>query len=1466
MIPQKRVASRPLSAAIFRQLAGFLCLLIAAINADAWQMKQAPLMTRWAALVDTNNPLPEYPRPQLVRTDWMNLNGIWQFQPGATNDPVPVGQTLSSQILVPFPMESAISGVMQYHEFSWCRRTFTVPTDWNGRRIILHLDAVNWQATVYVNGQQVGIHHGGYDPFSYDITPFLNGSTNELIVQVFSPEDNAGEPRGKQTLYPGGIMYTSSSGIWQPIWLEPVDASGVSNLKIVPDVDDAQLRLTVNTYATNGVSVVATVSSNGVVVSSLTGNPQTELDIPVPSANLWSPENPFLYDLQVSVTHNGVTNDTVTSYFGMRKISIVMVNGVPQIYLNNQSYFQMGPLDQGFWPDGIYTAATDAALEYDLLQEKAFGFNAVRKHIKVERQRWYYWADKLGLVVWQDMPSCNSYTGNPNPPPVDPLDYIAELTAMVTNHWNSPCIIMWDTFNEGQGEAGSGNGVGQTNTAYLVQLVKTLDPSRLVDQASGGTYFGVGDVLDSHNYPDPGDPLSTTQAPVDGEFGGIAWHVNGHLWNPALAGSGYLLASSLDNFADLYDGYINEAVNFKSISNGGLNAAIYTQITDVENECNGLMTYDRLPKPDPDKILLSNQKARTGRFNVTTVVPTSQTVPQTWQWTTNASTANTNWYATGFNASGWSTGLAGFGTVDPGVTPNTPWTTLGYIYLRRTFNPGPLTAQQISQLVFTVYHDEDVVIYLNGVLAASASGYSSAYVSLPLSPQAQAAIVPNGVNVLAVSCYQTTGGQFIDVGLSEETLSDDTFALPADYAGYWPLDATNGTVAADASGNGDNGAVAGASWNPNGQINGCLSFNGINNYVQIANLVSNDFSLAFWVKTTQTGGAGQWWAGRGLVDGYVAADANDFGTSLVGNDVAFGTGNPDTTIVSTIPINDGLWHYCVATRQQSTGTLNLYVDGSWQATATGGTNVLSAAAWLRFGSRQNDANFFNGSLDEVKIYNRALGSNEVTALYYNAAFPPSPPPNLTATAGNGQVQLSWFESLWATGYTVSRSTSSGGPYSVVDSTTNTTFTDTNVINGTTYYYVVSGSNPAGVGANSSEVSVLPFNLAVWFKADAITGLFSGAAVADWPDLSGNTNDATQSVASQEPVYVIGAMNGLPVVRFNSANSDFLAFTRTMQDDFTMLIVYQSSQANQGTGTAFYQGAGLVNGDQPDTQNDFGTALNANGQILAGTGNPDTSIASGNGFNDGLPHIVTFKRIESTGSITLYVDGSQVASGTGGTNSLTAPPALDLGAVPSGGGFFNGDIAEVKIFNTALADNDRIAEENSLKCKYGLSGGTVPATPSGLSAVAGNWQIALSWVPVPGADSYELYRSTDGINYLQLTNISTAGFTDTSAVTGKTNHYEVAALNGCGSSASSGPVGAFLPVLTLPALSVANAGTGSLNFAWPGWATNWGLYFATNLTPPVVWLPVTNSVTTNNGQFEVSAPISSGTRFFRLSAP
>ncbi len=1415
-------------------------------------------MTQWAALVDTNNPLPEYPRPQMVRSNWLSLNGLWQFQPAATNDPVPVGQTLTNQILVPFPMESAISGIMQYHEYSWYRRMFTVPSAWSGKRIILHLDAVDWQSRVYVNGQVVGTHKGGYDPIAYDITSFLNGATNELIVQVFSPVDNGGEPRGKQTLYPGGIMYTSSSGIWQPAWLEPVDASGINNLKIVPDVDHSQLQLTVNTYATSGVTVVATVSSNGVVVGSLSGNPLTALSVPVPSPNLWSPENPFLYDLQVSVVYNGVTNDTVTSYFGMRKISVNVVNGTPQIYLNNRPYFEMGPLDQGFWPDGIYTAPTDAALKYDLQQEKALGFNMVRKHIKVERQRWYYWADKLGLLVWQDMPTCNSYTGSPQP--IDPLQFIAELTGLVTNHWNSPCIIMWDIFNEGQGQGDP----GQTNTPYLVQLVKTMDPQHLVNQASGGNYFGVGDVLDNHSYPAPGNPTSSSQVPVDGEYGGIGFQMPGHLWNPALAGGNYVGANTTNDIATIYDSFSDDLVYNKSTS--GLNAAVYTQITDVENECNGLMTYDRYLKPSLSLINGSNQKAATARVYLSTLLPSSQNQARLWRYTTG--TPTTNWFATNFNDSAWSQGPGGFGTAGtPGAVVGTTWNTSD-IWLRQTFTVGDLTSAERAQLGFYVYHDEDCEIYLNGVLAGSATGYATTYFMLPMNAAGQNALIANGTNVIAVHCHNTTGGQDIDVGISREVFVVNALVVPTDYIGRWALDETSGTVANDSSGNGNNGTVVNAAWSTSGKINGCLAFNGINSYVQISNCVSNDFSLTFWLKTTQSGGSGSWWQGQGLLDGFVNAGTDDFGTSLNGNNLAFGTGKPDTTIVSTAPVNDGAWHLCVATREQASGTLQLYVDGNLSASGTGGTDWLTAPLNLRFGSRQTGGNFFFGNLDDVRIYNRALGSNEVTALFLDGASPAPAPTNLIASADNNQVVLNWSAVPVASGYDLKRATNPGGPYVSIAQMLSPGYLDETVTNGTTYYYVVSAINSLGDGSNSLTASATPLfalSLKTWFAAGSLSGLANGAAVSDWPDSSGHGDDALQAGATFRPAYVTNAVNGLPAVRFNAAASNSLAFARPVQDDFTIFCVFRSSQG-YGTGSLYYQGAGLVNGEMPGVTTDFGSCLFTNGQVCAGTGNPDVAVTSIAGFNDGKPHLMTFKRTEATGEVDLYVDSVFMGSTLGSTVTLQAPAQLVLGAQQTLTYFLNGDIAEVKIFSSALADSDRTAEESGLECKYGIAGPDLaPATPAGLTGTPGNRSVSLNWSPNAGDYAYNVSWSAGAAGPFTVlaSNLTSASYVDARALNGRTNYYAVTAVNACNASASSAPVAVYLPT---PALSLGGSVGNGVGIIWPGWASDWTLEYATNLMAPANWYPVTNAIGSNNGQFNVLIPVGLGTRFFRLTAP
>ena len=366
--------------------------LTLAAAAAGWQMQTAPLMTDWAAQVNPSNPLPEYPRPQMQRADWMNLNGIWQFKRGYSADPVPIGQNLGSEILVPYPVESAISGIKQHYDRVWYRRTFSVPSAWAGKRIMLNFGAVDWEAQIYVNGTSVGTHQGGYDPFSYDITPYLTPSgAQEIIVRVYDPTDSGAQPRGKQVNGPGGIFYTATTGIWQTVWLEPVQATCINSLKIVPDVDGGRLKLTVNTTgSTSGVTVTATAKDTGVAVGSVTGAPNTELYITVPSPKLWSPDNPFLYDLEVSLDSGSTAVDSVTSYFGMRKIARALVNGIYKLVLNGQFVFQIGPLDQGFWPDGIYTAPTDAALKWDIETEKQLGFNTVRKHVKVEPARWYY--------------------------------------------------------------------------------------------------------------------------------------------------------------------------------------------------------------------------------------------------------------------------------------------------------------------------------------------------------------------------------------------------------------------------------------------------------------------------------------------------------------------------------------------------------------------------------------------------------------------------------------------------------------------------------------------------------------------------------------------------------------------------------------------------------------------------------------------------------------------------------------------------------------------------------------------------------------------------------------------------------------------------------------------------------------------------------------------------------------------
>ncbi len=577
-------------------------------NAAGWSPKKAALMTRWASQVSPTNAWPLYPRPQMTRPNWLNLNGVWQFEWSTGSDAPPFGKTLAQSILVPYPVKSALSGIMAYKPYMWYRTTFTIPAAWKGQQVILRFGAVDWQSTIYVNGQQIGRHSGGYDGFSWDITPHLNGGLNELIVHVYDPTDTATNPHiplGKQRVKPYEVYFTSCSGIWQTVWLEPVPLDHIDSLNMTPDIDKHVLRLTVTGSANSALTVVATASSNGVQVGQATGAVGSEISIPIPNSHLWSPDDPFLYDLQVSLMNGSTAIDHVTSYFGMRKISLGKVGGVLRPLLNNKFVFQMGLLDHGYWPDGIYTQPTEEALKWDLQQIKALGFNTVRKHMKVEPARYYYWADKLGLMIWQDMPAIF-------PKPLDSTsatdlaNFQTELQAMVTQHRSYTSIIQWTLFNEHWGQPASAATVHQ-----IVANIRSWDSSRLIDEDSGYTTnpdgdAGAGDILDLHAYIGPASPTPTsTRVAYCGEFGAVALKVSGHDWPvPSFAPVGYVTDGTA--LTNKYVSLIQKVQRL--MSSPGMSAAIYNQITDVEGEVYGLQTYDRaIMKPDTSGVIQVNQ-------------------------------------------------------------------------------------------------------------------------------------------------------------------------------------------------------------------------------------------------------------------------------------------------------------------------------------------------------------------------------------------------------------------------------------------------------------------------------------------------------------------------------------------------------------------------------------------------------------------------------------------------------------------------------------------------------------------------------------------------------------------------------------------------------------------------------------------------------------------------------------------
>jgi len=585
-------------------------ILTAGYLTAQWQPQGDKLKTKWAETLNPNNVLPEYPRPLMERAEWQNLNGLWDYAilPLGENEP----ENFQGKILVPFAVESSLSGVQkevgEKNEL-WYKTNFTVSSKWKGKDVLLHFGAVDWKTEVYLNDIKIGMHTGGYTPFSFNITPFLTKGQQKLVVKVWDGTDTGYQPRGKQVKNPEGIWYTPVTGIWQTVWLEPVSPKYIENIKTTPNIDANRLTVQVDAKSTASSDVIEVLVFDGTTqVAAEKSVVGQNFELSIPNAKLWSPESPFLYDVKVNLYSQGKLVDQVKSYTAMRKISTKRDNnGIVRMQLNNKDYFHFGPLDQGWWPDGLYTAPTDEALIYDIQKTKDFGFNMIRKHVKVEPARWYTHCDRMGILVWQDMPNGdrspqwqmhNYFNGTE-------MIRSAESEANFRKEWkeimdltiSNPSVVVWVPFNEAW---------GQFKTSEIVEWTKAYDPSRLVNPASGGNHYQVGDMLDLHHYPNPRMYLFDAQrVNVLGEYGGIGLPIQGHLWQPD-RNWGYIQFKNRTEVTDEYIKYIEE---LKQLIKIGCSAAVYTQTTDVEGEVNGLLTYDReVVKIEEERVRKANQE------------------------------------------------------------------------------------------------------------------------------------------------------------------------------------------------------------------------------------------------------------------------------------------------------------------------------------------------------------------------------------------------------------------------------------------------------------------------------------------------------------------------------------------------------------------------------------------------------------------------------------------------------------------------------------------------------------------------------------------------------------------------------------------------------------------------------------------------------------------------------------------
>ena len=614
------------SKALFTALLA-VCLPFALGAKSSWAPAGERIKTRWAAEVSPKNAHPEYPRPQMVRKGWKSLNGLWKY--AITTADAHSFDKPDGKILVPFALESSLSGVagrLTADDALWYERSFKVPCRWRRKDVLLHFGAVDWKCEVWVNGRSVGTHQGGYTAFAFNITKYLKKGRNTLMLKVLDATDNDLQPIGKQVLDTsrGGIYYTAVSGIWQSVWMEAVDGAGyIRDYKVASDIDAGTL------------TVTPLVEGNGELkVELIKGGVGYDTEKPgrkvldkkkiaagesavfeLKDAQLWSPESPYLYGIRISLKNGGKTIDKVNAYTGVRKISVLAdAEGHKRLALNNKIHFEFGPLDQGWWPDGLYTAPTDEALKYDLVRTQDYGFNMLRKHIKIEPARWFYYCDQLGMLVWQDMPCSARYKErwwwaqgvdtydagfSDQLSPEARENFIAEWKEIIDKHDKYACIVVWVPFNEAW---------GQFETEKIVDLTRELDPSRLINQASGGNWIsgGVGDILDSHHYPNPKmriwDPELVN---VLGEFGGIGLPVEGHTWRSE-KNWGYVQFKTSEEATERYVQFAEELI---PIVKEGCSAAVYTQTTDVECELNGFLTYDRaIDKLDPAQVAEANRK------------------------------------------------------------------------------------------------------------------------------------------------------------------------------------------------------------------------------------------------------------------------------------------------------------------------------------------------------------------------------------------------------------------------------------------------------------------------------------------------------------------------------------------------------------------------------------------------------------------------------------------------------------------------------------------------------------------------------------------------------------------------------------------------------------------------------------------------------------------------------------------